>query len=751
MVSTVTAPFDGIVTSLAVSNNTQVERGAPLCCASRPPTAPRPRTTLAMVPSRSRVSTSPAWRPRTAIRRARTPGGSTPTWVTTCSATTWTLTASRVCSSGRPPSPPSFRATTPSSSPPRTPCSTCSATSARSTARVEDEAENGREETSVDNTQEYFLAYLQWLDPDQAGLPERYRKRLSAALARYGVAGLTRSKALEAATVWLYRAFARIPEVAPAIVAILNRRLAQHDQLADMTTLDARARLDRLVRATEGRQQNVADLARDILFHFFDEPKMLAGAADVQAQDARRTSTPCATTPRGPERAARIDALVCSPHPVRSRPARRVAAHAGGRPARQGIRAMSILEVYPCRFYRMRDLRDFATSVVERSGSPAPTTTMLGMPVHLVVAYLPLEQLRVVRRRPARIPGGRTGRRVRSSSTSWSGARGPCPISTTLVETWQTDISRVRLRPPAAPARPHRDRPGRRRRRAAAPSTSPSARARTAASSRTCCTATSTRCSASGSTCGGCRTSPWSGCPRPRTSTSSSESRTTTPRTGVCSPSQRSAISSPCVTSRPASRPTRGWVGSACRPWRRCAPRWRTIRPASGRRPTGSSSSVRPTWKIPAEEMAGAGEPTTCRWRRGRAWRSSSCTCVKVPTRGHGGTALVEKVITVEGIGRSGTTIRFGDPGAHPIRPLTRYAQKVLTAERFGTPYPYEIIQMLTPAEGEPSPFPRGHFQELDLDSAATPSSPSTAPAGNTAHLVVGLHDELHRCRARRA
>ena len=105
-----------------------------------------------------------------------------------------------------------------------------------------------------------------------------------------------------------------------------------------------------------------------------------------------------------------------------------------------------------------------------------------------------------------------------------------------------------------------------------------------------------------------------------------------------------------------------------------------------------------------------------------------------------GGTTLVEKVMTVDGIGRTGTTIRLGDPGEHPIRPLTRYAQKVLTAERFGAPYPYEIVHMLTPAEGEPSPFPRGHFQELDLDSDGETLVPvDRAPAGNSAHLVVGL------------
>ncbi|MGB2699611.1 MAG: carboxyl transferase domain-containing protein, partial [Candidatus Phosphoribacter baldrii] len=61
-------------------------------------------------------------------------------------------------------------------------------------------------------------------------------------------------------------------------------------------------------------------------------------------------------------------------------------------------------------------------------------------------------------------------------------------------------------------------------------------------------------------------------------------------------------------------------------------------------------------------------------------------------------------------------------------------------AERFGTPYPYEIVQMLTPAEGDASAFPRGHFQELELDADGETLVPTDRPpANNTAHIVVGL------------
>ena len=78
-------------------------------------------------------------------------------------------------------------------------------------------------------------------------------------------------------------------------------------------------------------------------------------------------------------------------------------------------------------------------------------------------------------------------------------------------------------------------------------------------------------------------------------------------------------------------------------------------------------------------------------------------------------------------------------PGPNPVRTLTPYAQKVLTASRFGTPYPYEIVRMLTPAEGDASPFPPGSFQELDLGAGDELVPVDREPGGNTAHVVVGL------------
>src|SRR5205814_2888147 len=88
------------------------------------------------------------------------------------------------------------------------------------------------EDDGLDAPQEYLLSYLQWLDPERAGLPDPYRQRLQTTLRRYGVAGLERTPQLEAAVVWMFRSFSRVGELVPVVSAILERRLRHSTELA---------------------------------------------------------------------------------------------------------------------------------------------------------------------------------------------------------------------------------------------------------------------------------------------------------------------------------------------------------------------------------------------------------------------------------------------------------------------------------------------------------------------------------------
>ncbi len=601
--------------------------------------------------------------------------------------------------------------------------------------RPRTESETGGE-AGGDNTQEYFLAYLQWLDPDQAGLPERYRRRLSAALARYGVGSLARSKQLEAATVWLFRAFARIPETAPAIVAVLNRRLAHHDELAGLVTPEWRARLDRLVQATEGRQQNVADLARDVIFHYVEEPEMLAAAVAMQ-EEARAHLHALAADPTGPDRSHHIEGLVAAAHPVRRDllDAWLAAPEAADPTAYRDV----VLEVYVRRFYRIRDLHDLETTTVAGHRITFADYEHEGMPVHLVVGYGPLPTVPdLVAAIGEHLATVAPEREVVLDLVAWRD--GPRPTIEELAHEVGALVARCDAGHPV-----HR--------------LDFTVTSRGDDESGQSTQHLSYRPSADGG--GGFveeqlyrglhpmlakRMDLW------KLSNFALE-RLPSPEDvylffGVAhdNPKDRRLFAvaevRDLVRVRDAETgketyPRLGRIGLQALAAMRSAlaaypPR---ERPSANR----LVLNVRPVWEIPTEQWPALAAEYLPLAKGAGLEKLVLHMRTPVPD-GEGGTVLADKVMTVDGIGRTGTTIRFGDPSPTPIRPLTRYAQKVLTAERFGAPYPYEIVRMLTPAAGEPSPFPPGSFQELDLDESGERLVPvDREPARNTAHLVVGL------------
>jgi acetyl-CoA carboxylase carboxyltransferase component len=64
----------------------------------------------------------------------------------------------------------------------------------------------------------------------------------------------------------------------------------------------------------------------------------------------------------------------------------------------------------------------------------------------------------------------------------------------------------------------------------------------------------------------------------------------------------------------------------------------------------------------------------------------------------------------------------------------------VLRAQRFGVPYPYEIVRMLAPRPGTQADFPPGKFVEHDLDENGVTIEVGSRDLGhNTANIVFGL------------
>ncbi len=97
-------------------------------------------------------------------------------------------------------------------------------------------------------------------------------------------------------------------------------------------------------------------------------------------------------------------------------------------------------------------------------------------------------------------------------------------------------------------------------------------------------------------------------------------------------------------------------------------------------------------------------------------------------------------IIHIESPGGREIAIRFDEPGADPIRPLSDYAQRAMRMRRQGLVYPYELIRMLTPpADATGTAFPPGDFTEYDLDESGELVAVARDPGHNSAHLVVGL------------
>jgi acetyl/propionyl-CoA carboxylase alpha subunit/acetyl-CoA carboxylase carboxyltransferase component len=579
--------------------------------------------------------------------------------------------------------------------------------------------------------QEYLLSYLQWLDPDRAGLPERFRQRLATALSRYGVSGPERTPDLEEAVVWMFRSFRRVERLVPVVVRILERRLAHREAIAPWavaTSADAghlRARLDRLATAAQGRHQVVADLARDVRFRYLDEP-LLAGVIEEEYAAVNGHLAALREHPAQSDRGLRVDRLVRSPQPLRGTLLRQWRDGGGDR-----FREL-LLEVYVRRYYRTQDLVNLAFD--KRDGYLLCTTgfAQAGRRVHLVTAYAPLDDLPALSRAiAAHLAGsGRPAQDVVVDLTTWRVGERP-DIGTTASTVadllagcafgqplWRVDI-----------------------------------------------TVTSTE----GTVAEHLRTQhltfrqPDGGAfveePLYRNLHPMLAERLDLWRLGNFAlrrlPSAEDVYLFHGVAhDNPADSrlfalaevrdltPVVDAAGAVTYPRLELtgllalsAMRAALGRFAQGQRPAANRIVlyVRPPWRIPRPdwpELARSFAPLAVGARLEKV-----VLRVRMPEGGQ----LRDTVLHVEGLDEHGLTVRERPPGQEPIRSLTPYLQKVLRARRLGAPYPYEIVRMLAPPPGVLGRFPTGRFVEHDLDESGALVPVQRRPGHNTANVVVGL------------
>ena len=205
------------------------------------------------------------------------------------------------------------------------------------------------EESDADmarSPQEHLLAWLRSLDARAEGLSSRFVAQLRRALAHYGVESLDRTPALEEACYRLFLSHQRAETTRAAILAILDRRHEEADQLAGHIGDDFREALDRLLAALDGRDPAVADRAREVRFRYFDEPIIAEARARVYAEAEQHIGA-LTVDPLRADRDARIEALVSCPRPLATR------LTAAMRNSAPPVRDL-LLEAMTRRYYRVR-------------------------------------------------------------------------------------------------------------------------------------------------------------------------------------------------------------------------------------------------------------------------------------------------------------------------------------------------------------------------------------------------------------
>jgi acetyl/propionyl-CoA carboxylase alpha subunit/acetyl-CoA carboxylase carboxyltransferase component len=575
-------------------------------------------------------------------------------------------------------------------------------------------------------SQEYLLSYLQWLDPDRAGLPGPYREHLAHALRRYGVEGLESTPQLKEAVVWLFRSFRRAGELASAVASILERRVRYRDSLGHLAAPELRGSLDRLAAATQGPHQDVADLARAVRFHYLDEPLLRADVAQEYAEmeahlDALRAD------PDGPGRLDLIRELVSCCQALQAMLVRHWLATWQGAQA-DAFRTV-LLEVVTRRFYRIRDLHGLT---VKQEGGHLLCSAdyeVNNKEIHLVVAYLPLADLPALATAVAgHLAAVETGRKVVVDVHTWQPGEMPSEGDTAAQiaglltacafgrQLWRLDVSVTRSAvghqgTQHATFRQSSD--GRFDEELIYRNLHPMLAKRLDLWRLANFRLQRLPSAADVYVFHGVAHDN----PGDQRLFALAEVRDLVPVRDVFGKISYPRLELMGLSAISAMRQALAAIPG-------------NDGPAANR----IVLYVRPPWGIPQQQwpdIADSFRPVAA-----AAGLEKVVLRVRIPEPAG---QPRESVLHIDGIGRQGVVVRERPLGSEPIRPVSPYRQKVLRAQRFGAPYPYEIVRMLAPPAGTVAHFPPGQFVEYDLDEADQLVPTEREHGRNTANVVVGL------------
>ncbi|HYK91837.1 MAG TPA: biotin carboxylase N-terminal domain-containing protein, partial [Acidobacteriota bacterium] len=198
---------------------------------------------------------------------------------------------------------------------------------------------------------EYLLTYLRTMDTLGSSLPSTFIGKLQRALRHYGSSDLHPTPALKGRLLWIYKSHHQMDQQVPAIMAVLERRLNNAEELWPRLGREFLMMLDRLLMAAEGRFPALCDLVRDARYRYFELPVFESARRTICEQMDDHLAY-LAGNPHAEDREARIKVLVACPYPLMNLLSSRFT------DAGMELRRL-MLEVLTRRHYRIRNLENF--------------------------------------------------------------------------------------------------------------------------------------------------------------------------------------------------------------------------------------------------------------------------------------------------------------------------------------------------------------------------------------------------------
>jgi len=593
--------------------------------------------------------------------------------------------------------------------------------------RQPDETEDARAHSAED----HLFSYLALLDPEHSGLSARFLRQLRQALARYGVLSLRRTPELEQALLRMYRSLARVRLGAPVVMAILDRWLRRRDTLTAMMTDERLAVLDRLIASTQGRHQEVCDLARDVRFNYVDAPLLRWMRPKIYAEMGRCLDE-LAAHPSGDRVAELTERLVWCPEPMRALLRDRY------READATTR-VRLLQARTRRFYRIRELRGL------RCQAFGPHLVCLaeyaedGQDVQLVTGYVSLAGLAGFAAELREFLGGLPAQqRIVVDIESWRAGEW------LNVEPMAAELAGLLTRADFG-------HPLHRLDITVTSDTGPDPGRESAEHLRT-----SHFTFRQGDA--GFAEDPlyrnlhpmiaerldlWRLSNFTLQRLPSAEDVYLFHAVARENPKDERLIAIAEVRDLTPARDSAGRTIGFPHLEGVLAQALADIRHALGRRPRNQRPLsnrvilyVRPIWDIAPGTWRGVAH----RLAPMAAGLGLEKVAVRIRTQDAATGDSRDAILDVENVADRAVTVRVRQLADRPIRPLTEYKQKLLRSQRLGVPYPYELIRMLTPPVGAPADFPAGQFTEYDLDDGGDELIPADRPYGrNLSGIVVGV------------